>query len=269
MVTTNQEFNKIYNLATTGFPIKLEDDFEKSLACIETDNKVYFVRQINDILKEVKDYYWVSTCGRIWSTYMDSFMNGSYKDGYRRVNLVSSTKNNLKTFRIHRLPKILFDYIPDYDNYQINHINGIKDDNRLDNLEWCTAKENIYHAIDKGLMYHDITDINIVHKICELIEKDERNIHIRKKFEVSRYIVQDIRKGVTFSHITKNYNLDTPMQPFDTLSLDDIKQIKMLFQLNKDDIINISYQEAANIFDVSKSVISKVKRYLKDQGYVL
>ena len=66
------------------------------------------------------------------------------KDGYLKVSLFINGK--IKRFFVHRLLAIHF--IPNPENkLQVNHINGIKDDNRLENLEWVTASENIQHSI--------------------------------------------------------------------------------------------------------------------------
>lgn len=68
--------------------------------------------------------------------------------GYRIVGLSNNGKVKLKT--MHRLLAEAF--IPNPNNYpQINHIDGIKDNNSLDNLEWCTNQQNNQHAWAIGL----------------------------------------------------------------------------------------------------------------------
>ena len=57
------------------------------------------------------------------------------------------------TERGHRVVLSTFCPLLDDSNYQVNHIDGNKSNNNLSNLEWCTCKENIQHAIQ-----HKLTD---------------------------------------------------------------------------------------------------------------
>lgn len=71
----------------------------------------------------------------------------AYK-GYLQVDLWKNHKCSVK--RINRLVAIAF--IPNPENKpEVNHIDGNKENNRIDNLEWVTGKENMRHAIKTGL----------------------------------------------------------------------------------------------------------------------
>lgn len=70
------------------------------------------------------------------------------KNGYVYVQLWNNA--TYKNIRLHKL--VAQNFIPNKDNkLQINHIDGNKQNNRADNLEWCTASENIIHAYRTGL----------------------------------------------------------------------------------------------------------------------
>lgn len=70
------------------------------------------------------------------------------KTGYLQVKLCKEGKSFYK--RPHRLVAEAF--LLNLENKkEINHINGIKSDNRVENLEWCTSSENQKHAFEKGL----------------------------------------------------------------------------------------------------------------------
>ena len=74
--------------------------------------------------------------GRVFSLITNRYLSLSFTtDGYLKVKLQGRTE------LVHRLVALAF--IPNPDGYpQVNHINEIKTDNRVDNLEWCSSKYN-------------------------------------------------------------------------------------------------------------------------------
>lgn len=70
------------------------------------------------------------------------------KDGYLCVTLYKN--NTRKSYHVHRI--VAMSFINNYDNLpQVNHIDGNKQNNNINNLEWCTNQENIQHAWEIGL----------------------------------------------------------------------------------------------------------------------
>ena len=68
--------------------------------------------------------------------------------GYRRVSVTVNRKKT--TFKVHR--EVAKAFIPNPENKpQVNHIDGNKENNAVDNLEWVTNRENAKHAFATGL----------------------------------------------------------------------------------------------------------------------
>ena len=122
---------------------------------------------MDEIWKDIKGYegkYQVSNKGNIKSLKqfnkrgVDLIIKlGKNNTGYTIVRL---TKNNkLKTPLVHRLVAQAF--IPNPDNKpQVNHKNGNKADNTVENLEWVTRSENQKHAYETGLQQKMIGNLN-------------------------------------------------------------------------------------------------------------
>jgi hypothetical protein len=105
---------------------------------------------------EIEGYngdYEVSTHGRVMSFKRDAggrlMSLRTNTCGYLIVDLCANCER--KSIRVHRLAAEAFIHNPD-NKPQVNHINGVKTDNRLENLEWATSSENVQHSFDTGLL---------------------------------------------------------------------------------------------------------------------
>lgn len=126
--------------------------------------------------------------------------------GYVQVSL-SYRKNKFHT-GVHRLVAAAFVGNPENKN-QVNHKDGDKSNNLVDNLEWCTNQENVIHAVQ-----HNLNNPNFgeKHHNCRLTNKQiielkrkltegQTGASIAREYKMSAAAVSKINKGKTYKNI--------------------------------------------------------------------
>ncbi len=100
-----------------------------------------------EIWKDCKGYegkYQVSNRGRVWSVYKQRVMKPYMGNGYLKVDLIAKNGKRKKEY-VHRLVALAF--IDNLNNHPIvNHIDGNKQNNLVENLEWITQQKNMQHS---------------------------------------------------------------------------------------------------------------------------
>ena len=109
------------------------------------------MQQINNFIpvKGYEDKYLVNDLGQLYSLQNKRILKPMKNQRYNYYTLTNKSKR--KNMLVHRL--VALHFIPNINNKPfINHINGLRQDNRAINLEWCTHQENIFHAWATGLI---------------------------------------------------------------------------------------------------------------------
>lgn len=179
-------------------------NYEKA---IEMPNEIF--KQLD--LIECSNYY-VSNYGRIKNIKNNIIIPNRDKGGYFNVRLYND-KHKYKNMLVHRLVAIIF--IPNPENKrEVNHKDGNKCNNHVDNLEWVTPKENSQHSWKTGLSKRkqgeqvwnakSEKDVRIV---CELLEKNyypKDIVALHPEYNINWII--SIKNGYNWKHISSDYN---------------------------------------------------------------
>lgn len=207
----------------------------------------------------IKNYpgYWVNKKGEILGKKLNIYKQGRNHKGYPIVSMYYKENNEykLKTKSVHRIVAETFIYNdnPKIKN-QVNHIDGNKENNTVENLEWCTNQENKKHAIDNGLVAyqkgekHGSVILNNK-QVINIYTSDESRLYMAEKYNISKHHVSNIRGDNAWTHITKN--LTKGNYKNDRLLSEDI--IKSIF------ISNLTNKEISEKYNIDKAIVSKIK----------
>ena len=151
------------------------------------------------------DYY-VTDDGRIWSDRTKKYLSFQYdKDGYVKVSM-RSTDNKSHRYSVHRLVLENFDPVKNMELLQVNHKDGNKLNNRLENLDWVTCKENIQHAVNNNLRAKINGSAKLVPaQVIEIYKRannGESNVKLAKEFNMHPDQIGRIKNKKVWKDIT-------------------------------------------------------------------
>ena len=170
-----------------------------------------------EIWKDVPGYenfYQVSSIGRIKSLprrgrKQSRILKPTYdRKGYLGVDLFKDKER--KRCRVHRL--VALSFIPNPENKpEVNHIDGIKTNNVIENLEWNTTSENLNHRDENDLVnnkgednYRAILNEKQVLEIKHTLSKESGYgllKRLAKQYRVHPNTISDIKKNRTWKHV--------------------------------------------------------------------
>lgn len=173
------------------------------------DYKCYFISDKGRVLSKSRKVRYVHavTGNEHWRKLEEKFLQVYHNNqtGYKFVQL-RNIANTPKNITIHRLVALTFLFRSKDKNF-VNHKDGNKHNNTVENLEWCTNTYNHEHATRTGLkakgdkIGSSKLNNNSIIAIRKLINSGWKDVEIAGLFEVSRSNITHIKLGVTWKHV--------------------------------------------------------------------
>lgn len=205
-----------------------------------------------------KNRYWISNYSCVmYDTYVGAYVL-PHNVGCGYLGITVHTTEGFKSQLLHRLVAKVF--IPGDFDLQINHKDGNKHNNTIDNLEWCTSRENLMHALETGLHKRGGDKPNAIMTneqaeiVCQCLQKRMRISEIITAIGMedtpkTRDLIIDIKRRQTFTFISRNYDFDDDKLCERQFTNDQAIKICQLFQDNP----NITYGEIFDILGLTAS----------------
>lgn len=243
-------------------------------------NEIY--KPIFSIGDNLQPYYFINNYSEVFSDFSGKFLKTSISEsGYLVVSLNTIDGKRIQR-RVHRLAMMTFKYFPGCENYQVDHLDGNKFNNNIENLEWVTAKENVNRAIKNNLrkswtkenpksIINEYIAIDIADKIIKGYT-DEEILHMYP--QINKSIISCIANGHTWSEFIDNGLVEKMKKIRNRKILDDfqVHEICNYFQNNpnqdknkyggntlyiKKCILELNLPNNEQIFRVVKSIYYK------------
>ncbi len=215
---------------------------------------------MKEIWKDIEGYegrYRVSSYGRVYSCVSEKILKAVNTRGYLTVCLTINRKQT--NYKIHRLVALAFLENPE-NKPQVNHIDGIKTNNNISNLEFVTPSENIVHAHATGLSSANITnrkltDIEIL-TIATMARAGYSPKKLSERYKVAMQTIYKIEKGDLWNSLTGM------KRPRKTRLISDYEKDSIALMAKK----GVMLKDIAKKFNIDPSTVSRIVNPIKNKN---